>query len=160
MKGTKEKGGKIMNLTWRSLITTIVLVIGLAGIAAAQASRLSEKEMKDLLGRIDKQAEAFQSSLKHSLDHSRIDDTKREDRINDFVKDFQKATDRLKERYNDKNTASSVVEEVLTRAARIDEFMSRHQLSPRAENDWAGLRDNLDTLAEAYAVTWSWDRRN
>jgi hypothetical protein len=150
-----------MNLTWRSLIMTIVLVTGLAGIAAAQASRLSEKEMKDLLSRIEKQAAAFRSSLKDALDHSRIDDTKREDRIKDFVKEFDHSTERLKERYSDKNTASSVVEEVLNRAARIDDFMSRHHFSPRAENDWAALRDNLDQLAEAYAVTWSWpDRRN
>jgi len=29
-------------------------------------------------------------------------------------------------------------------------------LSPRAEGDWADLRKNLDSLADAYSVTWSW----
>src|SRR6185295_19641706 len=116
-----------MNLLKRSIVTLLVLLVGLAGVVTAQSVyRLSEKEMKDLLGRIDKQAEKFRGSLKSSLNHSDIDHSKQEDRINDFVKGFEQATERLKHRYNDKNTASSDVEEVLTRAARIDSFMERH----------------------------------
>jgi len=150
-----------MNMLKRSIVTAMVLIIGLAGAAAAQSVyRLSEKEMKDLLSRIDKQAEKFRGSLKSALNHSDIDHSKQEDRINDFVKGFEEATEKLKHHYNDKNTASADVEEVLTRAARIDSFMDRHHLSPRAESDWAALRQSLDTLAEAYSVSWSWsDRR-
>jgi|SRR5512144_3068730 hypothetical protein len=149
-----------MNLLKRSMVTAMVLLIGLAGGVAAQSVyRLSEKEMKDLLSRIDKQAATFRGSLKSALNHSDIDHSKEEDRINDFVKGFEKATERLKHHYNDKNTASSDVEEVLRRAARIDSFMERHHLSPRAESDWAALRQSLDTLAEAYNVSWSWKDR-
>ena len=150
-----------MNVFKRIFSTALILIVGLATSVAAQSLyRISEKEMKDLLSRIDKQAAAYRSSLKDSLDHSRIDDSKEEDRINDFVKGFEKATERLKDRYNDKNTASAEVEEVLRRAARIDSFMDRHDLSSRAESDWSALRQNLDTLAEAYSVSWSWsDRR-
>jgi len=147
-----------MNSIKRSLTVAMILLIGLAGsVAAAQSVyRISEKEMKDLLARIDKQAEEFRGSLKSALNHSDIDHSKQEDRINDFVKDFEKATENLKHRYSDKNTASGDVEEVLTRAARIDSFMDRHHLSPRAESDWAGLRKSLDTLADAYQVSWNW----
>ena len=145
---------KMMKL---AVTVSMVLLIGLAGSVRAQEPyRLSEKEMKDLLSRIDKQAEVFRGSLKKALDNSRFDETKAEDRINDFVKGFSEATERLKHRYNDKHTASGDVEEVLRRAARIDSFMTRHELSPRAEGDWADLRKNLDSLADAYSVTWSW----
>src|SRR5262245_40478886 len=106
-----------MNLLKRSIVTALVLLIGLGGVAAAQSVyRLSEKEMKDLLSRIDKQAAAYRGSLKGALDHSAIDDTKQEDRIKDFVKGFEEATEKLKHHYNDKNTASADVEEVLRRA--------------------------------------------
>lgn len=148
---------KIMKLTF---VFAIVIVAALAASARAQEPyRLSEREMKDLLSRIDKQAEVFRGSLKRAMNHSRFDDTRAEDRINDFVKAFSEATERLKHRYGDKHTASADVEEVLNRAARIDDFMSRHQLSPRAESDWAALRTNLDSLAEAYNVSWSWTDR-
>ena len=148
---------KIMKIT---VVAAMVLLIGLAGnVRAQEAYRLSEREMKDLLSRIDKQSEAFRGSLKHAMNHSRLDDTKSEDRINDFVKGFEGATERLKHRYGDKNSASTEVEEVLRRAARIDDFMTRHHLSPRAESDWAALRASLDSLAEAYSVSWSWTDR-
>jgi len=149
-----------MSLIRSALITAIVLLLALGGSVAAQGPyRLSEKEMKDLLARIDKQAERFRGSLKSALNHSSFDHSKQEDRINDFVKGFEEATERLKHHYGDKNTASSDVEEVLRRAARIDSFMERHQLSERAESDWSSLRSSLDALADAYSVSWSWTER-
>src|SRR5437870_10714254 len=113
---------KIMKIT---VIAAMILLVGLAGnVRAQEPYRLSEREMKDLLGRIDKQAEIFRSSLKRAMNHSRFDETRAEDRINDFVKGFGEATERLKHRYSDKRTASADVEEVLNRAARIDDFMT------------------------------------
>jgi hypothetical protein len=150
-----------MKITRITIVAVMILLVGMAGSARAQEPyRLSEHEMKDLLSRIDKQAEVFRGSLKRALNHSRLDDSKAEDRINDFVKGFSEATEKLKHRYGDKHTASADVEEVLNRAARIDDFMMRHELSPRAESDWAALRSNLDELAAAYSVTWSWTDRS
>ncbi len=155
-----NKRGTAMNLIKYSLVGAVLLLIGLAGSVAAQSPyRLSEKEMKDLLSRIDKQAATFRGSLKTALNHSRFDDTKEEDHINDFVKGFEQATERLKHHYDEKSSAASDVEDVLRRAARIDGFMERHHLSPRAESDWAALRQNLDALADAYSVSWSWTER-
>jgi hypothetical protein len=149
-----------MNSIKRSFTAAMILLMGLIGTAATQTVyRISEKEMKDLLERIEKQAGNYRGSLKSALNHSDIDHSKQEDRINDFVKAFEEATEKLKHHYSDKNTASADVEEVLTRAARIDNFMERHHLSPRVESDWAALRKSLDTLADAYAVTWSWDQK-
>jgi hypothetical protein len=143
-----------------SVAAVIVVLIGLAGTAwAQQPFRLSDKEMKDLLKRIDKQAQSFRSSLKGALERSRFDDTKAEDRINDFVKSFEEATGRLKERFDDKDSASTEVAEVLRRAERINNFMERQRLGGRAENDWVALRGSLDDLAEAYNVSWSWTDR-
>jgi hypothetical protein len=136
---------------------TAVIILGLAAQVQAQhADRLSEKEVKELLGRVEKGAERFRHSLDAALDHSRLDHTKAEDRINDFVKGFDQATEHLKSRYSDTRTASSLVEEVLRRAAQIDSFMTSHELNSRAKSDWSDLRRNLDELAAAYNVSWDW----
>src|ERR1051326_5691074 len=34
--------------------------------------------------------------------------------------------------------------------------MSRNRLSPKAQDDWANLKTNLDELASAYNVSWRW----
>jgi phage-related minor tail protein len=132
----------------------------LAGLFAANAQqpyRMSGRELKGLLSRIDKGAEAFRRSLDKSLDKSRFDGTGAEDDINKFVKDFVDATDTLKSRYDDSRAAPGSVEEVLRRAASIDNFMLRHRLTPRAQEDWRYLRASLDELASAYNVSWSWE---
>ena len=137
-------------------IMAIVLLVGPVTAAAQQPYRLSEKQMENLLERIEKGADTFRDSLKNALGQSRYDDTRSEDNINQFVKDFESATDQLEGRFNDHRSASANVLEVLSRAASIENFMLRHRLTPRAHNDWAYLRRNLDELAAAYNVAWNW----
>jgi cytochrome c556 len=141
----------------RYILAGVVLIplLGLASVALAQ-DRLSDEQVKRLLVRIEKSADNFRSSLKHALDHSRFDDTKAEDEINRFVKDFEAATDRWRKRFDARDTASDAAQEVLNRAARIDGFILRHRLTERAQNDWATLRSDLDELARAYGISWSW----
>jgi hypothetical protein len=134
------------------------MLAGIVGSARAQRiDRMSEQEMKNLLERIEKGADRFRESVGKGLDRSRLDDTKTEDNINQYIKDFEQATDRLKSRFDDDSSATSTVEEVLRRAANIDNFISRSRVSPRAESDWRQLRGDLDELARAYNVAWTWE---
>jgi hypothetical protein len=138
-------------------MAAIILLAGLFVAAQAQQPyRLSEREVKNLLDRIDKGAESFRRSMDKALDRSRFDGTKAEDNINKFIKDFTDATDTLKSKFDDDRTAASSVEEVLRRGADIDNFMLRHRVRPRAQSDWRELRGSLDELARAYNVSWSW----
>jgi cytochrome c556 len=135
----------------------VLMLAGFMGSAHAQRlDRLSERDMKNLLERIETSADRFRGSLENGLDRSRLDDSRTEDNINQYIKDFEQATDRLKSGFDDDRSASGLVEEVLRRAANIDNFMTRYQVSGRAEEDWRQLRGHLDTLANAYNVTWTW----
>src|ERR1700754_4508332 len=116
-------------ITRTAAVLAVMLLAGLASIAQAQRPyRLSEDDLKRLIERIEQSTDQFRNSLDASLDRSRLDGSRREDRINDFVKDFEAATDRLKERFDDNQSASATVQEVLDRAAQIDRFMVSHQL--------------------------------
>ena len=141
-------------------ILSILAVAILVGQAWAgqdtRPFRLNDKQVKDLLKRLDHDAERFRKSLDSALEKTSFDGTKAEDRINDFVKEFTKSTDRLKDHFSKKNSAASDAEEVLQRAARIDTFMQNHRLTERAEEDWGRLRRDLDDLALAYNVSWQW----
>jgi hypothetical protein len=119
--------------------------------------RLSHDEMEGLLKRVEDHADAFKASLSDSLDHSRFDDTSAEGRIKGYVQEFEDATDRLKDRYSDKDTAVETATDVLRRAARIDEFMRLNTMSARSQADWARLRRDLDDLAAAYNRTFNWN---
>lgn len=118
--------------------------------------RLTDREVEQILDRIERQSERFQSSLDSSLDRSRLDGTRREDDINAFIKDFNDEVKRLHDRFSDHKSVAADVQSVLDRANRIDEFMSRNRVDGRAREDWSRLRANLDELSQAYSVDWRW----
>jgi hypothetical protein len=127
-----------------------------AGQAQVAPYRVSDRQVEDLLDKIEEGSDRFRASLDSALDRSHIDGSRQEDRIENFVEDFEKATDRLRDRFDAKNSAASDVEEVLRKGAAIDDFMTRHALADRAQNDWRFLRGKLDDLARAYNVVWKW----
>lgn len=118
--------------------------------------RLTDREVEQILRRIERQSDRFKSSLDSALDRSRINGTEREDEINEFVKQFNDEVKRLHDRFSDHKSVAADVQSVLDRAARIDEFMARRRLDQRAEEEWSRLKANLDELSQAYGVDWRW----
>ena len=141
-------------------IVVSLLFFAIAGEAIGQVVgqpyRLNDKQVEEIIHRVENQAKAFRKSLDESLDKSRLDGTKREDDINAFIKEFDKAAARLHDHFDNHKSAGKDVEAVLNRAVFIDEFMSRHRLTERVQNNWGSLKANLDELAQAYNVTWRW----
>ena len=134
-------------------------VYGVTGhwtVPGTSLARVDDKEVEQLLKRIDKGADQFRKSLDKALDHSTMDGSKGEDDINQFVKEFAETTDHLKDHFGRKQVVTNDVEDVLRRGVSIDAFMQRHRLSEQAENDWLALRHDVDDLARVYHVAWNW----
>ena len=118
--------------------------------------RVSDKEVEDIIHRLERQSDQFRKSLDSALDKSRFNGTRREDDINAFVKDFYKETKTLHDHFDSHKSTSSDVQTVLDRASQIDGFMRRNRLKKDAQKDWSVLRTYLDELARVYNVTWRW----
>ena len=145
----------------RHVIASAALVVaGIAvnpsGAVAQEPTRLSDEQVERLLERIEKSADKYRESLDKALDKSALDHSKREEEINRNVKEFEEATDRLEKHFDDDKAASEDVRNVLTRAIRLDNMMSRYPFTDRAQSDWRLLRNDLDELARAYGVAWEW----
>lgn len=120
--------------------------------------RVSDKQVEELIHRIESQSDVFRKSLDSALDKSRLDGTRREDDINSFVKDFYQETKQLHDHFDSHKSTASDVQTVLNRAAQIDQFMRRNRLQrdQQAKRDWFQLRAHLDELAGFYNVNWRW----
>jgi hypothetical protein len=138
-------------------IGCVALAATLAPVRAQVPERVNDDQVKDILKRLDQASADFRKSLDSSLDRSTLDGTKREDAINDFVKSYAKATDRLREKFDDDNQAAGLARDVLVSAQDIDRFVTTHDLSAGARDDWSRVRAALDDLARAYSVTWTWE---
>ena len=120
--------------------------------------RVSDKQVEEIIHRIESQSDEFRKSLDRALDKSRLDGTRREDDINSFVKEFYKETKRLHDHFDSHKSTASDVQTVLDQAAQIEQFMRRNRLrnDQDARRDWATLRGYLDELAQVYSVNWRW----
>lgn len=120
--------------------------------------RVGDRDVEQIIHRIESQSDAFRKSLDAALDRSRLDGTRQEDDINSFVKEFYKETKRLHDHFDSHKSTTSDVQTVLDSAAQIDQFMRRNRLKHDrdAQREWVQLRANLDELARVYNVNWRW----
>ncbi|HVG35074.1 MAG TPA: hypothetical protein VM911_18545 [Pyrinomonadaceae bacterium] len=113
----------------------------------------NNRTLRDSIRRVSDRADDFRDHLDSALDRSRIDDTRREDRINNIAGDFENAADRLRDRFNDGrdlNRSAGEARRLLDIGARIDQFMSRNRVGGRAVSDWAQIRQDLRVISNAY----------
>jgi hypothetical protein len=86
-------------------------------------SRVSDRKLRQVSTRIDRDAERFHDSLKDSLDHSSFNHTSTEKDILRDVKDLDQANDRPRSRIHHNVSSPGDVNEALSRGAAIDSFM-------------------------------------
>lgn len=144
------------------ILALVTMFAGVGGVAHGQPYqspyRLNDKQVEQIINDIENNAKRFRDSLDTALDESRLNGTEREDEVNARVKEFEEATKRLHENFDNRRSAAGDVQNVLDRAARIDEFMYLNRLGGRAQSDWASMRSRLDQLANAYGVSWRWQQ--
>src|SRR5205085_12612304 len=89
----RSRGNVMKTITRIAAIFALMFLAGFANVALAQRPyRLSEGDLKGLINRLERDSDQFRKSLDSSLDRSRLDGSRAEDRINDFVKDFEVST--------------------------------------------------------------------
>jgi hypothetical protein len=154
----------------KSFVTTAILVLGIPVLTAAQGrdypysqrrdypggqdySRYDRGQLRDAVSRVSDRSRSFENSIDRYLDRSRMDGTRREDRINDEVRNFRDAASSLRNRLGNArglNNSADEARRLLDLGSRIDTFMSRRNLDNRAEITWSQIRDDLRTIANAY----------
>ena len=146
-----------VNWGWQGYRPAASIVNPSGTIVAGVPYRVSDRDVEQILRRIEQQSDRFRSALDSSLDKSRLNGTREEDDINRFVKEFYEHTKTLRDHFNDHKSTSADVQAVLDRAASIDSFLRRNPMRKNnAVREWERLRSNLDELAQVYNVTWDW----
>ena len=134
-------------LNFIAVIAFAMTTLHLTTNAQIGGVRPQERQVRDLLARIETRTDSFKREIDLSISRTPINGTSREDRIAEFITDFEASTDALRRNFGANRDVSSEVNDVLSRAAFINRFMSRNRLSPRAQNEWNFLRTDLNSLA-------------
>ena len=115
--------------------------------------RYTKQSVSRVIKNVETRVDSFVGQLDTSLDHSRLDGTRREDNLNAKAKQLEKATDELRSEFDRRESwweTRSNVQSCLDAAAGIDVAMRRQRLGRATETNWRNVRSELNALAKVY----------
>jgi hypothetical protein len=149
---------RIINLITLNLLALFAVLSAQAQWTTNRPYRVSDTQLRNVVARIENKTDRFKNQMATALDQSRWNSTNREDDINAMISDFENATDRLRNSIGSTSAYNNEANDVLTRAAYINQFMARNRLNYTVQNQWSSLRTDLNTLARYYNLSWNWNQ--
>jgi len=117
--------------------------------------RYDERYVKDSIQRLDRLARDFERDLDRALDHSRVDGTRREDRINAQGHDFRRAVSDLKSSFGngrDLNRSRDEAQRVMQEARQFENIGRMRNIDNRVASEWSQIQRELNVIADAYGL--------
>ena len=115
----------------------------------------NKRAIENLVRRVEQRTDSFVRQFDRALDNSRVDGTRREDRLNDLARELERATNQLRRGFDRSDSLQEnrdEVERCISIASRIDRAVSRGRIGSGVQNTWRNLRSELNALARAYNV--------
>ena len=117
------------------------------------AERLSDKDVKALLERIDQERDRFEDQLDGNLKRSILRGPGGETNVARFLDDLQENVDKMKSRFNESYAAGAEVTTVLRQGSAIQRHMAQRPPNFDGASEWNRLSASLGELAAAYGAT-------
>lgn len=142
----------VIKKTLAAVLAVAVLSVG-ATLAAAQRPtyRGTNRAARQLITRIETNTRVLRNSLNSQIRMNRSN----RDELSVLVQDLNAAVVQLRIRFDRGQSSVADAQEVLNRAARIDDAMTvRGVRNATVSRNWNNLRGDLDQLATAYNLSW------
>lgn len=118
-----------------------------------RARGYTRAEVNEIIKRVENRSDDFVKLFDHALDRSRLDGTNREDRLNQQARSLEKTLDDLRREFDRTESyieTRSEVSRCLNIAEDLNKTMRARRMGGETERQWARLRAELNTLADAY----------
>jgi hypothetical protein len=126
---------------------------------AGQRGGGNDQATLNLLTKTTRDAQQFDRAVDLALGKNPnrpVNPTGIENDADQLVNELIEATTHLRDHVTRREAIAADVEDVLIRAARIDQYMTRNQFAASVEQSWVIVRRDLDQVAQAFRVTWDW----
>jgi len=147
----------------KSIVSVFILlvfsiVIGLSIQAQPQPNRNNTRQVGNLLQRLERSSSRFRNSLNVALVQGSVDQMRPQNDVSTFESDFELAIKQFRDQFTRRLAVGTDVESILQKASPINSFITQNTLNLRVKNDWTSVRTDLNTLANAYGVSWQWNQ--
>ena len=130
-----------------------LLAAGLLAQAQQRAYRGTYQSVRQVILRLENRANVFRNSM-DNWSRSASASYNSNEEIMTNVRDFNDSVRRLRDSFDRRQATTYEVQDVLTRASRIDDFVRRNSVDARTQNFWNSIRTDLNQLASAFNLTW------
>jgi hypothetical protein len=137
-----------LSLAFAALMATFVTA------PATSAERPSDKDVKQLIERIDHERDRFEDQLDGQLKNSIIREPGREVNVERYLDDLQENVGKLKDRYKPEYAASAEATTVLRQGSDIQRYTSTLPPNYDGASEWNRLSGSLTALAAAYGTAF------
>jgi len=147
----------------KSIVSVFILlafsiVIGVSIQAQPQPNRNNTRQVGNMLQRLERSSSRFRNSLNLALVQGSVDQTRPQNDVSTFQSGFELAIKQFRDQFTRRLAVATDVESILQKASPINSFINQNTLNPRVKNDWTSVRTDLNTLANAYGVSWQWNQ--
>ena len=136
-----------------ALAATVLSPVAADAQGRARGRVYAKPDVERIIRRVEDQSGIFRKAMDRQLDRSRLNGTRREDRINAEVKQYDRAVDDLRSEFRRRDSwmeTRSNVDRVLRQASDVNRIMRETGFAANIEGDWNNLRRELNTLADVY----------
>lgn len=143
------------------LLMTIGAMLGLASPSSAQWRRpmrgraYLRTDVDRLIRQAENRSDVFVRIFDRALDRSRLDNTRREDRLNERAQELESQLNVVRQEF-DRTQNHMALRAQIARAMNIAEGINtvirNRRLDPQVERQWAMLRSELNRLGQVYGI--------
>lgn len=116
------------------------------------------RNLRSVAERIKERSKSLERSVDRLLDNSRVNGTRREDRINGEVREFRQAAERFRNRVDDSrdlNRSRQEAQNLFQTANRSERMLARLRVDSRTYADWREIKQDLRIVANAYGLSYN-----
>ncbi len=145
---------KNLDKTFLFLLVAVSFIFGLTAFATAQ--KRDDRDIRDAVRSLNSKIDDFETNLRFQMQSTSANDGQVAEisgeirLLKNSVQQFQNSYDRKRENRDD-------VGSIIAAARRIEQFMRLNSQNRRVDDDWAGVRRQIDRLSRNYGVITSWD---
>lgn len=125
----------------------------IAGQAVSvDAQRRNDRDIRDAVRSLNSKIEDFEYNLRYQMQSSSANNTRVAD-VSDEIRDLRDAVQQFQDNYDRRRENRDDVNRIAEAARRVEQFLKANPQNRRVEDEWRGVRTQLDRLAANYGVT-------
>ena len=125
--------------------------------AQTRSYRATDRQVLTALTRIQTNTDIFQQQTANALRRGVLSNGDTQETFAESLSEFQNAVETLNQNFDARNSTMMNVEDVLNRAAEINNFIQRNRLNANVQRTWTTIKTDLTALAGYYSVSWNWN---